>query len=279
MTTFSNSIQNTKNTKFKDHRENIGNQFKMDIRNVGGNLLKKVDLSQSGKQILGKDPYEYYIYQGLKDEVLSLSELSSFTVFFLSNSNDGKICIKNNDEYIQVGDAIQCEGETLNIQFLDGQGRILVAGTKDKHPEMQGIFVTKNKYIYKVKKPWGHELWFNERHPCYAFKEISINAGTKTSLQYHIEKRETNVLFEGEAKLHYLEDLSIELGDVTLADISTHKLEPISVIDVLPKIVHRLEASTNILLYEISTPHLDDVIRISDDSKRSDGLIEKEHSR
>ena len=41
--------------------------------------------------------------------------------------------------------------------------------------------------------------------------------------------------------------------------------------------VHRIKAKTNIMLYEVSTPHLADVIRISDDTKRDHGRINSEH--
>src|SRR5207244_12187069 len=53
-------------------------------------------------------------------------------------------------------------------------------------------------------------LWINGQHPCYALKKIFIKAGTKTSLQYHRFKQETNVLFEGLAKLHYKKNMSIQ---------------------------------------------------------------------
>ena len=43
--------------------------------------------------------------------------------------------------------------------------------------------------------------------------------------------------------------------------------------------VHRLKAISDILLYEVSTPHLNDVIRLADDKKRKDGRIAKEHTR
>ena len=43
--------------------------------------------------------------------------------------------------------------------------------------------------------------------------------------------------------------------------------------------VHRLKAISDILLYEVSTPHLDDVIRLADDKKRKDGRISTEHSK
>jgi D-lyxose ketol-isomerase len=131
--------------------------------------------------------------------------------------------------------------------------------------------------LYKVSKPWGHELWINGQHPCYALKQIYIKAGTKTSLQYHNFKQETNVLFEGKAKLHYKRDFSIANALVTAADIATLELSPVSSIDILPLTMHRLEAVTDIVLYETSTPHLEDVIRVRDDSNRPHGRIESEH--
>ncbi|PCJ59311.1 MAG: sugar isomerase [Planctomycetota bacterium] len=131
--------------------------------------------------------------------------------------------------------------------------------------------------MYKVIKPWGHELWLNGNHPCYALKQIFIKAGTKTSLQYHNFKQETNVLFEGTALLHYKLNPDVKNDLVISNDITTVQIEPISSVDILPSTLHRLEAISDITLYETSTPHLNDVVRVSDDSNRPDGRIEKEH--
>jgi hypothetical protein len=46
---------------------------------------------------------------------------------------------------------------------------------------------------------------------------------------------------------------------------------------VKPFAIHRIEAKTNIVLFEASTPHLNDVIRILDDTNREDGRINFEH--
>ena len=46
----------------------------------------------------------------------------------------------------------------------------------------------------------------------------------------------------------------------------------------MPGNIHRIQAITDILLYEVSTPHLDDVVRLQDDNKRPDGRIKEEHS-
>ena len=96
-------------------------------------------------------------------------------------------------------------------------------------------------------------------------------------MQYHCLKQETNVLFNGKAKLHYKSNLKTENDSVFSEDISEIELDPICSIDIEPENIHRLQAITNILLYEVSTPHLDDVIRLQDDNKRADGRIKEEH--
>ena len=50
-------------------------------------------------------------------------------------------------------------------------------------------------------------------------------------------------------------------------------------IDVFPPTLHRLEAISDITLYETSTPQLDDVVRVQDDAKRPDGRIDIEHKK
>ena len=52
--------------------------------------------------------------------------------------------------------------------------------------------MSKSKTIYK---PWGREEWL-ELNDKYFYKRIYINAGTKTSYQYHEQKLETNYLIE-----------------------------------------------------------------------------------
>ena len=137
--------------------------------------------------------------------------------------------------------------------------------------------VFKNSELKKVSKPWGHELWINGEHPGYALKEIFIKAGNKTSLQYHRKKRETNVLVSGSIKLHYRESDKTPIDQVSSKDIAAQELRASTVIDVFPNHLHRIEAVTDATLYEVSTPHLDDVVRVSDDTGRGNGRIEAEH--
>jgi len=119
----------------------------------------------------------------------------------------------------------------------------------------------------KIKyKPWGKEVWL-ELNDFYCYKRIYINKGYRTSLQYHEKKLETNYLIVGEA-IMYLEDENKVLQSkiIKTNDFFT----------VLPGRLHRLEALTDIILQEVSTPQVDDVIRVEDDVHRPSGIIKDE---
>jgi mannose-6-phosphate isomerase-like protein (cupin superfamily)/thiamine kinase-like enzyme len=118
-----------------------------------------------------------------------------------------------------------------------------------------------------VNKPWGKEIWL-ELNDKYCYKRIHINAGTKTSYQYHERKLETNFIIEGKAEV-WLENNEgiVEKSIMNAGDYFT----------VIPPKKHRVIAITDIILQEVSTPEVDDVIRISDDSGRGQGKIGHEH--
>jgi len=227
--------------------------------------------------LLGTGPYEYFYYQTRADEEIVFSELQSFSVYVYNMPGGAVVTIEGVAEKLEQGDRVQSEGKPVRLKVQDGPVGLLVAGTIRPHPELKGLFFARCASLYKVVKPWGHELWINGQHPCYALKEIFIKAGTKTSLQYHNFKQETNVLFRGTAKLHYKANARISNDQVKSKDTSTTQIKPISSVDVMPKTLHRLEAMTDILLYETSTPHLDDVVRVQDDNKRPDGRLQIEH--
>jgi hypothetical protein len=65
--------------------------------------------------------------------------------------------------------------------------------------------------------------------------------------------------------------------NLILNNILTKKIKSGDYVNVKNYAVHRLRAITDIMLYEVSTPHLDDVIRISDDQQRNNGRISSEH--
>lgn len=130
--------------------------------------------------------------------------------------------------------------------------------------------LTNNKYINNVKtvlKPWGKEIWLalNDK---YCYKRIEIHAGFKTSYQIHNFKLETNYIIKGDAEV-WLEndDGIVEKFFMKEGDFFT----------VIPTRKHRVIAITDVILQEVSTPEVDDVIRINDEFNRSDGKIEAEH--
>jgi mannose-6-phosphate isomerase-like protein (cupin superfamily) len=107
----------------------------------------------------------------------------------------------------------------------------------------------------RVEKPWGYELrWVTTDR--YAGKLLFIRAGTQLSLQYHERKDEA----------FYLQEGTLEL--VTGREQAVERLEAGSYRHIKPGTIHRFRAVTDCLLFEVSTPELDDVVRIEDDYGR-----------
>ena len=119
-----------------------------------------------------------------------------------------------------------------------------------------------------VNKPWGKEEWL-ELNDHYCYKRIYINRGYKTSYQYHNKKRETNYIISGIAEVWLENDAGV---------IEKKIMNAGDYFNVTPPKKHRVIALTDIILQEVSTPEVDDVIRIQDDTNRKDGKIEGEHS-
>ncbi len=111
----------------------------------------------------------------------------------------------------------------------------------------------------RVEKPWGHELiWAHTDR--YVGKIITIDPGKRLSLQYHERKDESVLVIRGTLRLH----LENEAGD-----IATHDLGPGEHRRVMIGRKHRFEAlAEQVELVEVSTPELDDVVRLSDDFGR-----------
>ncbi|MBA2700420.1 MAG: cupin [Chloroflexi bacterium] len=110
----------------------------------------------------------------------------------------------------------------------------------------------------RVDKPWGHELiWAHTDR--YVGKTIVIEAGRRLSLQRHVLKDETILVQAGLLRLH-LED---DAGQMRVEELGPgeHRHVPAGRI-------HRFEAIQPCVLIEVSTPELDDVIRLEDDFGR-----------
>lgn len=114
------------------------------------------------------------------------------------------------------------------------------------------------KEARRVEKPWGHELiWAHTDR--YVGKVIVIEAGKRLSLQRHLVKDESIFVISGRLRLT-LED---ETGTIRVEELvaGDHRHVPTGRI-------HRFEAVERTELMEISTPELDDVIRLEDDFGR-----------
>jgi mannose-6-phosphate isomerase-like protein (cupin superfamily) len=106
----------------------------------------------------------------------------------------------------------------------------------------------------RVDKPWGWELVWAETD-AYVGKLLFIRAGESLSLQYHETKDESWLVREGRA--------SLELGEVG-GGLDTTEIEPGDTFRFRPGTVHRLSALEDTLVVEVSTPQLDDVVRLDD---------------
>ena len=106
-----------------------------------------------------------------------------------------------------------------------------------------------------VDKPWGSELiWAESEH--YAGKILFVKAGESLSLQYHEVKDESWYVLEGRAKL--------ELGRVGEESLETVEIAPGQAFRFRPGTVHRVTGIEDTRMLEVSTAHLDDVVRLAD---------------
>ena len=109
-----------------------------------------------------------------------------------------------------------------------------------------------------VPKPWGHELiWAHTDR--YVGKVLVIEAGKRLSLQRHEVKDESIYVLAGRLRLHLEDDQGA---------VQTEELGPGDHRRVATGRIHRYEAIERVELMEVSTPELDDVVRLEDDYGR-----------
>ena len=110
----------------------------------------------------------------------------------------------------------------------------------------------------RIDKPWGHELiWAHTDR--YVGKLLVIEAGQQLSLQYHEQKDESIYVLSGRLRLE------LENDD---GEIVTEELAPGAHRRIRAGRRHRFGASEHTELMEVSTPELDDVVRLEDDYGR-----------
>ena len=109
--------------------------------------------------------------------------------------------------------------------------------------------------VRRVDKPWGYELIW-ALTDTYCGKVLFVKAGHSLSLQFHREKDESWLIQSGRAKL--------ELGDVGQAALVEEVVGPGYAFHYRPGTVHRVTALEDTTILEVSTPQLDDVVRLED---------------
>ena len=113
--------------------------------------------------------------------------------------------------------------------------------------------------LEKTTKPWGYEiLW--AKTPDYVAKLLFVKAGESLSLQYHRMKEETLFLESGECTL---------VAGPHENDLKPVDFKPGVAFHIPPGLRHRISAVTDCRIFEVSTPQLDDVIRLEDRYGRS----------
>jgi mannose-6-phosphate isomerase len=107
----------------------------------------------------------------------------------------------------------------------------------------------------RVEKPWGHELIW-ALSDVYCGKLLFVRAGHSLSLQYHEQKDESWLIQDGLAR--------IELGSAGCETLAEEVVGPGAAFRYRPGTIHRVTAVQDTTILEVSTPHLDDVVRLAD---------------
>jgi mannose-6-phosphate isomerase len=107
----------------------------------------------------------------------------------------------------------------------------------------------------KVEKPWGYELIWAETE-AYVGKVLFVKAGESLSLQFHRVKDESWLVQSGRARL--------ELGSAGNAVLDEEIIATGATFRFRPGTVHRVTAIEDTTIVEVSTPELDDVVRLED---------------
>jgi mannose-6-phosphate isomerase len=109
--------------------------------------------------------------------------------------------------------------------------------------------------VRRVDKPWGYELIWAQTDR-YVGKVLFVRAGHSLSLQFHREKDESWLVESGRAKL--------ELGHTGDSVLNEEVVTAGDAFHYVPGTVHRVTAIEDTTILEVSTPHLDDVVRLED---------------
>jgi mannose-6-phosphate isomerase len=115
--------------------------------------------------------------------------------------------------------------------------------------------------VKRVEKPWGYEIVFASTDR-YCGKIIVVRAGEELSLQFHRSKDETIFVQSGRAEF--------EIGDPG-GTLDVEVVAPGRAFHLAAGTVHRVRALEDTVLLEVSTPEIEDVVRLEDRYGRADG--------
>jgi mannose-6-phosphate isomerase-like protein (cupin superfamily) len=113
-----------------------------------------------------------------------------------------------------------------------------------------------------IDKPWGHELIWAKTDR-YVGKILHVRAGEALSLQYHRVKDETIMVLSGRLRFEFF----VEGQTPSIRDLS-----PGEPFHVASGVRHRMTAVEDTDVLEVSTPELDDVVRLEDRYGRIDKI-------
>ncbi len=110
----------------------------------------------------------------------------------------------------------------------------------------------------KINKPWGYEqiISINKK---YVMKKLFMKKNHRCSLQFHNKKHETVIILEGKLKIYSGKNKN---------KLKSKIYKKYQSLIIPPKLIHRMEAITDCMYLEASTPQLKDVVRLSDDYNR-----------
>ena len=113
----------------------------------------------------------------------------------------------------------------------------------------------------RFDKPWGHELLWALTDD-YCGKLLFVKAGESLSLQFHREKDESWLVHSGRAEL--------EMAEPGKKLPVTEVVGPGAAFRIRPGTVHRVKALEDTTILEVSTPQVEDVVRLEDRYGRAD---------
>ncbi|MEK7524006.1 MAG: cupin [Patescibacteria group bacterium] len=120
----------------------------------------------------------------------------------------------------------------------------------------------RGEFLHEVvvkPKPWGREIWFAWT-PGYAGKILEIKKGHRFSLQYHEKKTETQLIIQGKVQFTYGQNAK---------KLKKQTLKAGQKVDIFPGMIHRMEALEETVIFEVSSPELDDIVKLADDYGRT----------